>query len=283
MGDEHKWKLAVARFQAIRNNVPGYVKESLVNEYHEVLEQMATASGEDMASFRIPQSEIKPRVTSVRPGSRGGRGSATYSSDNYCDQNRFERTLEALANSIPAIEAKTRTPIPLPPVSSKDYWSMPTQQLEELAGKYHIGGYADRHLSVDRDIIIRRLLERDQTLNPTASVAHHTINVGNMVGSSIQQNSPGASTNLTYSGSDLEHLVEQIRTIASQLSLTPQDKDALDADIATIEVQAKAGRMQSPVIKEALISARGIVERIASGGLTAGLLQLISEYLRHHH
>jgi hypothetical protein len=46
----------------------------------------------------------------------------------------------------------------------KDYWSMSTPDLERLATKFGIGGYADQHGNVDRSIIIEQLLKRDETL-----------------------------------------------------------------------------------------------------------------------
>jgi hypothetical protein len=48
MRDERKWRLAVAEFQAIRTNVPGYVGEAFVNDFHAVLGRMAIASEEDL-------------------------------------------------------------------------------------------------------------------------------------------------------------------------------------------------------------------------------------------
>ncbi|WP_446743521.1 hypothetical protein [Silvibacterium acidisoli] len=46
----------------------------------------------------------------------------------------------------------------------KDYWSLPTHELEALATKFGIGDYADRHGHVDRGIIIEQLLKRDNHL-----------------------------------------------------------------------------------------------------------------------
>jgi hypothetical protein len=45
-----------------------------------------------------------------------------------------------------------------------DYWSLPTPELEALATKLGIGGYADQHGHVDRAIIIEQLLKRDDSL-----------------------------------------------------------------------------------------------------------------------
>ena len=46
----------------------------------------------------------------------------------------------------------------------KDYWSLSTPELEALATKFGIGGYADQHGHVDRGIIIEQLLKRDDNL-----------------------------------------------------------------------------------------------------------------------
>lgn len=46
----------------------------------------------------------------------------------------------------------------------KDYWSMTTPELEALATKFGVGGYADQYGHVERTIIIEQLLKRDESL-----------------------------------------------------------------------------------------------------------------------
>ncbi len=73
MHDEKKWRLTVSQFHALRSNVPGYIKESLVDEFHAILDQMAAASGEDFSSLRIPVADVKPRVVSFQMGRQGSQ------------------------------------------------------------------------------------------------------------------------------------------------------------------------------------------------------------------
>lgn len=47
----------------------------------------------------------------------------------------------------------------------QDYWSMSTPELEAMAAKFRIDGYADQDGYVDRSIIIDQLVKRDQQLN----------------------------------------------------------------------------------------------------------------------
>jgi hypothetical protein len=95
--DERQWRLAVVDLQAIRANLPNYISEALVNEYHAVLDRMSVGSEEELDSFRIPAAELKPRVTGIQMGSyRGGPGRTNYSKGNYCNSNLFERRIDAL-------------------------------------------------------------------------------------------------------------------------------------------------------------------------------------------
>ena len=79
MRDEKQWRKAVVEFQALRGNVPGYVSEAFVRDYHEILDRMSVASGEDFDLFRVPQSELKPRVIGVRVAGRRSPGKTYYS------------------------------------------------------------------------------------------------------------------------------------------------------------------------------------------------------------
>lgn len=60
---------------------------------------------------------------------------------------------------------------------------MSTPELEGLAAKFGIGGYADQHGNVDRSIIIEQLLKRDETLGGDNDTDEPPSTLGGVVGS----------------------------------------------------------------------------------------------------
>ena len=89
---------ALARFEGFRKNIPSFIRESVVTEYHSIVDDLASATGEDLTAFKIRPDEVKHNVISVRRGPYGGGpGSRTYSSDKYCDDDRFQAQVDALS------------------------------------------------------------------------------------------------------------------------------------------------------------------------------------------
>ena len=163
MPSDLKWQLALAEFEAIRAHVPPYVSQKFVNDYHAVLDKMADASGENLGPFRVPASELGPRVISIQRGSSRAPGTVNYSKESFCDSNFFARKIDALARYLPNIEERMGPEAA--PDESRDYWSMSTPQLEALAGRFGIGAYADQLGHIDRATIIDQLLNRERSLS----------------------------------------------------------------------------------------------------------------------
>jgi len=69
---ENSWQLAQPRLDALRNNIPNWIDEERVKEYHSIVEALEAASGEDLAAFPIPESEMKFAVCSPALGSSVG-------------------------------------------------------------------------------------------------------------------------------------------------------------------------------------------------------------------
>jgi hypothetical protein len=159
MLDEKKWTLAGVRLQAMRKSIPTYVDKDMVAEYHGILTAFEEASGEDFSTFRIPDSKITPRVTSIQIGSSRRPGRSHYSSESYCRGEYFERQIEGVAAYLPHLQNPNSSADP------RDYDSMSNQQLEDLAAKYNIGSYGDARGGIDRRIIITALRERDRALH----------------------------------------------------------------------------------------------------------------------
>jgi hypothetical protein len=279
MRDEKEWQRALAEFRAMQGNIPGYISEGFVREYHGILDRMTTASGEDFESFRIPQSELKPRVTGFRPAGRRSPGATYYSKDNFCDSNLFQRKIDSLASYLPAIESTSHQM----QVSddSKDYWSMGTEQLTRVADKYNIGGYADQLGNVDRDIIINALLRRDEAMQPkNTPMHHHLANYGTIVGSNIQQGSPGASVTVTNSIEDQHRLVQQIREAIPQLTLSSDQKRTIETDLKTIELQLNSGNARKVILNDCWSSVRNILEGVAGSLIATTLLYELAKFMQ---
>ncbi len=64
------------------------VSEKYVREFHTVLDKVESI-GIDTSEFRIPDSEVKPKVTDVSPVSYlgGGGGHVSYSKEKYVDKS----------------------------------------------------------------------------------------------------------------------------------------------------------------------------------------------------
>ena len=273
MLDKKKWTLAGVRLQAMRKSIPTYVDKDMVAEYHGILTAFEEASGEDFSAFRIPDSKITPRVTSIQMGSSRRPGRSHYSSESYCRAEYFERQIEGVAAYLPHLQNPNSSADP------RDYDSMSNQQLEDLAAKYNIGSYGDAHGGIDRRIIITALRERDRTLHhPNSQSAIH---IGSVTGSIIQQAPSHSPATLNYQAADLASIVEQIKAELSKLPLSPTAKSELDVEVQTVELQLSAARPKHVVIHECLRSARAILEGITGSLVATEIVHKITQIIGH--
>ena len=85
------WNVNFARLDVLRQNIPSLIDEDIVRDYNSIVHALQVASrDENMAHFRIPDTELKPRVVSIQHGSRRFPGRTNYSKENYCDNDLFE-------------------------------------------------------------------------------------------------------------------------------------------------------------------------------------------------
>ena len=84
----------MAKLDALAANIPSRIKQSLVDEFHELLELFANATAQDIAVFRIPEDKMQKVIISFRPAGRRLPGSTQYSDEKYCDDNFFKRRLQ---------------------------------------------------------------------------------------------------------------------------------------------------------------------------------------------
>ena len=73
------------------------VEEKFVREFHAVLDRLE-GIGMEVAEYRIPDSEVKPKVTGVSPVSYigGGGGHVSYSEEKYVERSFILTKLDAI-------------------------------------------------------------------------------------------------------------------------------------------------------------------------------------------
>lgn len=256
----------------MRKCAPSYVDTDMISEYHGIVTALEQASGEDFSDFRIPASKITPRVTSIQIGSRHRPGRTHYSNESYCRGEFFERQLEGLAAYLPHVHNPDTSPAP------RDYDSMTDQHLEDLASKYHIGGYGDSH-GIDRRAIITALRERDRSLHPSAMSP--TIHIANVTGSIIQQSPSHSPATLHYQAADVASILALVKAELSTLPLSPEDRSELDVHVQTAESQLSTRRPSQIVVHECLRSARSILEGITGSLVATEIVHKITQIIGH--
>lgn len=96
MSDDRKWHVAWARFDAFRNNIPPWLEEKVILEFNGIVKALQEASGEDLSEFMVPDSELKPKVTSFSFATRRRPGVTNYSDKRYCDDHYLRRQIDAI-------------------------------------------------------------------------------------------------------------------------------------------------------------------------------------------
>jgi hypothetical protein len=94
MDAQKTWSLAWAKLDAFAKNLPDSVEEKHVAEFHSILDLLHESSGEDTSPFRIPDTEVTPRIASVLRPTRRSPGHATYTTKKYCDDDLMRRKVD---------------------------------------------------------------------------------------------------------------------------------------------------------------------------------------------
>jgi phage terminase small subunit len=98
MDDNRRWLIAWSRFEAFRKNPPNWWDEGAVSEFHDIVDSLEEASGEDLSSFRVPESELKHEIV-VRLRATGRRpGRKIMSKKRYVDEQFMHRQIEGIAS-----------------------------------------------------------------------------------------------------------------------------------------------------------------------------------------
>ena len=102
-------------------------------------------------------------------------------------------------------------------------------------------------------------------------IQQYNINIGTMSGGAIQQASENSTINYSFSDKtkeDISSLLDELKEVVSILELKEEEREELEVDIQTIEVQNRSNKPKKVVIKTLLNSVKAILER-ASGSILA--------------
>ncbi len=116
----------------------------------------------------------------------------------------------------------------------------------------------------------------------------NNISVQYMIGSQIQQGSPGATQSLTVASQGgiegLEAFINSLKQSVDHLELDEEQRAELEADIQTIEAQIASPKPKQEVLRPGLESIRRILEGSASAAvaspLTATVTALIGNFIQ---
>ncbi len=289
MRDNKQWDVAWAQIAALRNNIPSEINEVRVNEYHSILDafQLASDSAANLHSFRVSASEMKPKVTSFRKGTRRLPPITRYSKEKYCKREYFVRQVEGAWSCLSQFQANG---LDVRAMSGQmDYWAMPDRELEKLALKYHIPSVARtgpnlEHWYVDRVRIIDELVRRDTALRAgnAPPVPTNVLNIDTIIGSNVQQGTSHSTIVMDFkaNAAEIRALMEKVRDSMQEMYLSPAAKEELTADTATIEIQLSSTNPKPSVITECLRSMRTILENAVGGAIGTGLAYEIAKHLQ---
>ena len=93
----HDNRSAWALFQALRASPPSRWNAERVMHYEVVVGGLESAYGVNLSSFRVPSSELRPRISSMRMGTRRFPGTVKYTEERYARSEDMVRRLDGLA------------------------------------------------------------------------------------------------------------------------------------------------------------------------------------------
>lgn len=98
--------LAYARLNSMKENLPKRFEadSKYIEEYHQILDLLQTASGNDLKSFRIPANEIHPETT----GGNSITGEVYYSGRQVCERIYLMMKIDGVLGFFTIINAPKR-------------------------------------------------------------------------------------------------------------------------------------------------------------------------------
>jgi hypothetical protein len=123
-----------------------------------------------------------------------------------------------------------------------------------------------------------------QVEKPDSSTEHFppysvfNISGGNFTNSQFQVANKDSSQNITVinqnQSTELKEIVTELKQILSNSDIPGEKKQELEAEVQTIESQSKSPKPKIQIIKDALASAKGIIEDVSGVAATAAPLAI---------
>jgi hypothetical protein len=120
------------------------------------------------------------------------------------------------------------------------------------------------------------LAKPDEPTDAIPVPASQVFSIGTMnVTGTVMQGSTAANVNTTVgtSGAELVELVAQIRQILTTANVSPDDREAIEADLEVIEEEAGTPQPRWARLRPFLRRLRGVIEKGALAGIEAGTKQ----------
>jgi hypothetical protein len=102
-------------------------------------------------------------------------------------------------------------------------------------------------------------------------VAQNYLHVSGDVSGQVQVGTTDSTQSMGVSVDDLRALLAEVRGMLDGLALEPDEKDEIDSDLRTVEVQLESPKPKKGIVREALASARTVVEAVAAREAAAGV------------
>lgn len=115
---------------------------------------------------------------------------------------------------------------------------------------------------------------------PPFVIAQNYMHVGTMTGSQVQQGTTASQIGVE-TRVKLETLVSDLRQAFAELDLPDEQRDEVEADLATVEAQLASPNPKPGVVRECLTSVRSVLEGAVGSGLatTAPHLPALIEHI----
>jgi hypothetical protein len=288
MLDNQKFIAARARLHALCDNLPSFVYERHVHDYNGVLKEIEESTEYDLSAFKISEDRLEHPIVSVVRRSYSGRpGSVTRGKEKKCDDAYFANQVRAAREFLREMRRETAPPI----VNRRDYWSMTDDQLAELAEPLgilikllpHMAG-PGRSPRIDRDYIIRHLVQRDQILF-AGHEAPVTFSIqGGIHGSTIQTASPNATatTNSAIDVRAIGEIVAKLKAEKDGFGLAEPLRTQFDSNIETIEQELAAPEPRPSVLRSSLDALKTVLLNLGGGVAANAIWAEIAHYLASH-
>lgn len=107
------------------------------------------------------------------------------------------------------------------------------------------------------------------------------IQVGQMFQSQVQQGSEGGVQVLTLNESvtaEIHSLMAELKKAVHSMNLSPENQKDTAGEIATIEGQMQTTKPKRSIIKESLISLRGILEQAGASVLATKIVSILGNF-----